>query len=307
VSYGKVAYHTAYLKANFPGEYMTAILSAEAGDVEKVAESVKECKRMGINVLPPDINSCFKDFTLVKESEKNIIRFGLVSIKNFGEGIANTIINEREKNGKFSSLGDFLARIKDRNLNKKSLEALIYSGALDSFGERGEMLGNIESLLEFNKEQAKGEDQFSLFGNLSGTDHGLTLTKKPEMEMDEKLKWEKELLGLYVSGHPLDKYKSKMEGRIMTTEKIKTQMQEGMIAVATGLIEEVKPMLTKNGEKMLFIKITDYVGSIEIVAFPRIAIKNKDILTVGKCLSIKGKVSKRNNQSSLIAEEAREL
>jgi DNA polymerase-3 subunit alpha len=93
----------------------------------------------------------------------------------------------------------------------------------------------------------------------------------------------------------------------MTTEKIKTQMQEGMIAVATGLIEEVKPMLTKNGEKMLFIKITDYVGSIEIVAFPRIAIKNKDILTVGKCLSIKGKVSKRNNQSSLIAEEAREL
>lgn len=307
VSYGKVAYHTAYLKANFPGEYMTAILSAEAGDVEKVAESVKECKRMGIDVLPPDINSCFKDFTLVKEGEKNIIRFGLVSIKNFGEGIANTIINEREKNGKFSSLGDFLARIKDRNLNKKSLEALIYSGALDSFGERGEMMGNIESLLEFNKEQAKGEDQFSLFGNLSGTDHGLTLAKKPKMEMDEKLKWEKELLGLYVSGHPLDKYKAKMEGRVMTTEKIKTQMQEGMIAVATGLIEDIKPMLTKNGEKMLFIKITDYVGSMEIVAFPRVAIKNKDILAVGKCLSIKGKVSKRNNQSSLIAEEAREL
>ena len=129
VSYGLVAYQTAYLKANFPGEYMTSVLTGELGEVEKVADTVKECKRMGIPVLPPDINESFKDFTLVRENnDKDIILFGLGSIKNFGEGIAQFIIDERKKNGPFKSLSDFLSRIKDRNLNKKSLEALIYSG-----------------------------------------------------------------------------------------------------------------------------------------------------------------------------------
>jgi DNA polymerase-3 subunit alpha len=146
-SYGKVAYQTAYMKANFPGEYMTAILTAEAGDLDKVSEIIAECKRMGIAVLPPDINESFKDFTLVRENPDNYasdtIRFGLGSIKNFGEGVAESIITERKAAGKFSSLGNFIERIRDRNLNKKSLEALIFSGALDASGERGEMAANI--------------------------------------------------------------------------------------------------------------------------------------------------------------------
>ena len=213
VSYGRVAYITAYLKANFPGEYMAAVLSAESGDVEKIAESITECKRMGIEVLPPDVNESYQEFTIRKRevvgkdgavTRKNVIRFGLSTIKNFGEGISAFIIKERKTVGKFASLENFLDRIKDRNLNKKSLEALIKAGAMDEFGERGAMLGNLDDLLAYNKEKGASA-QDSLFGGLGGTQApGLTLRPMPPATMADKLAWEKELLGLYISGHPLD-------------------------------------------------------------------------------------------------------
>ena len=143
------------MKANFPAIYMAAVLTADSGDVEKIGEIIAECKRMGVPVLPPNINESFSDFTVVKGEGKDKIRFGLTTIKNFGEGIAKTIIEEREKNGKFKSLSDLLQRIKDRNLNKKSLEALIKTGALDELGERGAMLANIENLLSYKKRWIK--------------------------------------------------------------------------------------------------------------------------------------------------------
>ncbi|MEK7567510.1 MAG: DNA polymerase III subunit alpha [Patescibacteria group bacterium] len=328
VSYGFIAYQTAYLKANFPGEYMTAVLTEELGEVEKVASSIKECKRMGISVLPPNINESFKDFTLIKDGNlpaarlqesgqasfnstaqagKDTIRFGLGSIKNFGEGIAQIIIDERKKNGRFSSLANFLKRIKNRNLNKKSLEALVYAGALDDFAERGIMLGNLEALLEFNKENQKDDNQTSLFGALSQNGDELTLKTMPSMAKDEKLKWEKELLGLYLSGHPLDKYKEKLEGRAMTIEKITTQMKEGMIAVVSGIVEESKILLTKGGDRMCFVKMTDFTGSLEVVIFPRIYNEIKDLLILENCIAIKGKISHRNGAVSLIAEAVKKL
>lgn len=306
VSYGRVAYITAYLKANFTGEYMTAILTAEAGDVERVAESVAECKRINIPTLPPDINESFREFTLVRNENGDSIRFGLGSIKNFGEGIAQFIIDERTKNGQFKSLGDFLTRVKDRNLNRKSLEALIQSGTLDSLEDRGVMVKNFDDLIMFNKEQSSGNAGMSLFGSLSSNSNGLMLKPADPMPLDEKLKWEKELLGLYISGHPLDKYKSKLEGKAMTISRIQG-MQEGMMAVASGLITEAKPLLTKNGERMCFLKISDYGGSLETVVFPRTFTANKDLLTLDNCVAIKGKVSKRNGGLSLIAEEVRAL
>ena len=155
-SYGLVAYQTAYMKAHFPATYMSAVLTADAGDVEKIAEFINDCKHMNIPVLPPNVNESFQDFTVVKVTgQPDTIRFGLTTIKNFGEGIANTIIEERKKNGKFKSLSNFLDRIKDKNLNKKSLEALIKTGALDEFGERGQMLGNVENMLTYSKEAGK--------------------------------------------------------------------------------------------------------------------------------------------------------
>ncbi len=309
-SYGKVAYQTAYMKANFPGEYMTAVLTAEAGDVDTVSEMVAECKRLKIPILPPDINESFEDFTLVKGAtfQDDRIRFGLKSIKNFGEGISHSIIDERKKEGPFKTLENFLTRIKDRNLNKKSLEALVYSGTLDSLGERGVMAKNIEVLLNYNKFSSLGnDDQTSLFGGSNISEPPLLLEDCPPIPQEEKLRFEKELLGLYVSGHPLDKYQEKLKGRSMTISDMKEKLHPGMMAVATGLIEEAKPILTKNGDKMLFVRLADFSGTLEAVIFPKIYTEYKDIIVPGNCIAIKGKLSNRNNMLSIIAEGVRTL
>ncbi len=315
-SYGRVAYQTAYMKANFPAIYMSAVLTAESGDVEKIAEIIGECNRMGIAVLPPSINESFSGFTVVKGEESGIknqesrIRFGLTTIKNFGEGIADAIITERERGGQFKSLGDFLNRIHDRNLNKKSLEALIKSGALDEFGERGAMLANMECLLAYNKEKGSAsENQQSLFGGLAseGSAADLTLSPAPPATQNEKLLWEKELLGLYISGHPLDKFKTILEKRDVTIVKVKTEMREGMIAVVGGIIEEAKPILTKKNDQMMFVRLSDLTGTIEVVVFPRVFEEFKKLLVAEKCVAIKGKISNRNDEISLIAEKVKEL
>jgi DNA polymerase III subunit alpha len=248
-SYGKVAYQTAYMKANFPVEYMTAVLTAEAGDVDTVSVMVNECKRMGIPVLPPSVNESFGDFTVILGAP-DAIRFGLYSIKNFGAGIADTIITEREQKGRFLSLSDFLRRIKDRNLNRRSLEALIQCGALDDLGERGNMLANIELILEYHKNHAEEKGMDSLF-SLSGNDaEDIRLPKTDEAPIDQKLLWEKELLGLYVSGHPLDKHAAKLASRSMNIAELKERLKPGMTGIVAGLLEEVKPILTKGGDQM---------------------------------------------------------
>ncbi len=305
--YGKVAYQTAYMKANFPGEYMIAVLSAESGDLEKVAEIITESKRMKIDVLPPDINESFENFTIVRvdpnDERQDTIRFGLGSIKNFGLGIAELVIEERKNRGPFNSLEDFLKRIGGKGLNKKSLEALIYSGALDSFGERGSLATNVEDLIIYNKEVAASSNQVSLFGSLPQENQATKLSLKPgaEMSKEERLKWEKELLGLYVSGHPLDKYEEKL-GKTMPISKIKTELQSGMLTIVSGIIEEIKPILTKKGDRMLFIKIADFTGSIEVVVFPKVYEKSKEILTAENCIAVKGQVTNREGTVGITAE-----
>lgn len=334
-SYGLVAYQTAYMKANFPIEYMTAVLTADAGDVEKIAEIITECKRMEIEVLPPDINESFGDFTVVvaggegqslgrseakrsdgersdlKEPTDNRekIRFGLFTIKNLGTDIAQAIIDEREENGKYSSFSNFLSRITHKNLNKKSLESLVKSGALDAFGERGVLLGNTEEALLYNRERSKGPtQQNSLFGALSGanTFSELTLKHSEPANKTDKLSWEKELLGLYVSGHPLDEHREKLEKREMTIARIKSLAAE-LAVVAAGIIEEVKPVVTKKGDSMAFLKIADFSGMIEVVIFPKVFTEFKNMLIKEKCIAIKGRTSERNGEKSIIAEKIKIL
>ena len=315
VSYGRVAYITAFLKANYPGEYMAAVLSAESGDVEKVAETITECKRMGIEVLPPNVNESYQEFTVRKREipgkvsadgtagapeRKNVIRFGLNTIKNFGEGISAFIIKERKTNGKFASLENFLDRIKDRNLNKKSLEALIKAGAMDEFGERGSMLGNLDDLLAYNKEKG-GAPQDSLFSSLAGAQAGLTLRPMPEATMADKLSWEKELLGLYISGHPLDLHVDKVK-TIPQIAKVKETMRAGVVTIICGVIETIRVIRTKSENDMAFIKLTDKTGSMEAVIFPKTYEKYKEILTADQCVAMKGKISERNGDKSLLAE-----
>ena len=311
VSYGRVAYQTAYLKANYPGEYMTAVLIHEAGDVEKVAESIKECKRLGIPVLPPSVNESQEKFTLIRGEAGDTIRFGLNSIKNFGEGIARAIFDERAKGGQFKSLSDFLSRVKDKNLNKKSLEALVKSGALDEFADRAALYGNLDKLLEYNKERAKGASNHdSLFGSFAGHDDIRLETVAP-VTKGEMLVWEKDLLGLYISGHPLDKYKAILEKRPLHISTVKAKAQKELeelkkvkedMVVLGSIIEEVRVIMTKKNEPMAFLRMTDLTGSIEAVAFPRTYARFKSIIAPERCVALKAKVSERNGEISLIAD-----
>ena len=248
-SYGRVAYQTAYMKANFPAIYMSAVLTADSGDVEKIGEFITDCKKMGIPVLPPSVNESYRDFTVVKTTGANVhsvsedrdkIRFGLTTIKNFGEEISRVIVEERKKNGNFTSLSNFLERIIDKNLNKRSLEPLIKTGALDEFGDRGVMLANSENLLQYNKEiSKKNQNQDSLFGMFDGNTNeekkyeAFTLEPAPKATMKDKLAWEKELLGLYISGHPLDKYKTVLDRQQISIKKIKEE-----VATVKKIIDE---------------------------------------------------------------------
>ncbi|OGD67045.1 hypothetical protein A2Z61_01045 [Candidatus Campbellbacteria bacterium RIFCSPLOWO2_02_35_12] len=310
VSYGKVAYQTAYMKANFPIEYMAAVLTADSGDIDKISESIAELKRMKIPIMPPDINESFGDFTVIYDKNKHKIRFGLHSIKNFGEGIGDFIINEREINGKFNSISDFLKRIQNKNLNKKSLEALIKSGALDEFSERGKMLFNIEYLLRYNKEHFEiAQNQDSLFAEFSeNTDFSkLNLKENEPASQTDKLFWEKELLGLYISGHPLDEFKEKIKDKYKTIKEIKMSMSSGMIIAVAGIVEECKTILTKKGDVMAFARVADFSDNIEIVLFPETFTKFKILMEREKCIAIKGKISTRNGGVSIITEAVKEL
>lgn len=370
VSYGRVAYITAYLKANFLSEYMSAVLTHESGDIEKIAVSVRECERLGVPVLPPDINESYTMFTVVDqieqseveqeqedpetgamitrkvtiETKKPTIRFGLNCIKNFGEGIANAIISERNAAGKFKDLEDFLVRIRDKNLNKKSLESLIKAGALDNFEDRGVMMHNLESLLHFNKEQQKNlAGQVSLFAGLmdaatgSAVD-GLRLVQAGKVDKSVELVWEKELIGLFVSGHPLDKYKHIFDKREENIERIKRQILEesdkyseenakpktvsgpngksyirketfSRAVIVAGIIEEVKEIPTKKDptQKLLFMRVADFSGAIEMVVFPKIYTQFKAVLVPDACVVMRAKTSYRNETPSLVLDSVRVL
>ncbi len=316
-SYGRLAYQTAYMKANFPAIYMAAVLTGAHGDVEEISIYINECKRMKIPVLPPNINESFGNFTVIKGGGMDAsgnpipdkIRFGLFSIKNFGEGIGNTIIEERKKNGKYKSLEDFLNRIKDKNLNKKSLEALVKAGAMDEFADRGVMLANLPDILEYNKEQHKqSENQDSLFG-LGGTGEShLRLVAEGKATQSEKLAWEKELLGLYITGHPLDKYKEILEKRDINIEKIKEEAKDEKVYILAGIIEEAKEIITKKDSKrMMFLRIADLSGSVEAVVFPKTYELYKDVLVPEKCIVVKCKFSDRNGSPSLLIETVKAL
>lgn len=325
-SYGRVAYQTAYMKANYPVEYMSAVLTADAGDTEKISEIIHECERMGIEVLPPHINESFSDFSVVPKSadtrgnnaeghgsdtspSTGVIRFGLTTIKNFGEGIADAIIAERKEHGPFATLADFLTRVTSKNLNKKSLEALIMTGCFDTFHDRNILLKNLDLLLSYHKEQSHGKEsaQDSLFGALTDSNiHALDLVPAPPATKTEKLLWEKELLGVYVSGHPLDAFADELKKR-PSIGSIRADGRNGIPAVTAGMISTVRELLTKKGDKMAFVALADTRDTIELVAFPETYRESQALLIPGTCVAIKGRVSIRNEEPTIILERVKAL
>lgn len=306
-SYGRVAYQTAYMKANFPVAYMTAVLSNESGDVEKISEIVSESKRMGINVLPPDVNESQGGFSIIKDNNgKEQIRFGLYTVKNLGEDISDAIIAERARGGKFTSLENFIRRITHKNLNKKSLEALTMCGALDQFSERNELLNNVDSILEFHKDVVKtNANQNSLFG--TDTLSSFVMKKTTPADQKTKLTWEKELLGLFVSGFPLDPWKEKIEARGITIEKIHSEYKDGKEISLAIIIENIKITVTKKGDKMALVRLRDYTGTIEVAVFPEAYKRFKNNIVPDVPLLIKGKISTRNNDKTMVVDDIKSL
>ena len=306
-SYGKVAYQTAYMKANYPVEYVAALLTADAGDTEAIAALVAESVRMNIPVLPPDVNESGTDFTVAGGG--TAVRFGLTSIKNFGDGVSHAILNEREAHGVYASLSDFLSRVGSKNLNRKSLESLIRCGALDSLapdaGGRATLLTNIETMLAFHRDATTQAPQDSLFGSLGSPTLGLVPAEP--VSLTDKLNWEKELLGMYVSGHPLDAHASLLAKAPLTLAKIKAEPQPGLPVILPVLVAEVRTILTKSGEKMAFIKFEDKTDSLEAVVFPKLYKEHSGAITAGSCLVIKANVSKRGGELSLAVEGLRVL
>ena len=302
-SYGRVAYQTAYMKANYPAEYMCAVLTAEAGDTEKVAEIIAECQRMRIPVLAPDINSSFKDFTVVKSPESDQIRFGLLTIKNLGEGVADAIIRERLAHGPFSTIDDFVTRIEGLCLNKKSFEALIKCGALDSLGERNTLLLNLDNLLNYarDKQKSASNGQASLFGDDPVALPPPRLAQAAPALQSEKLMWEKELLGLFVSAHPLSDYQQTLRLENVTAIKNVKPSAVNQVRIG-GVITKVQKIMTKTGRPMMFSWIEDLTSKIELVIFPNVYEKYPDVLKENLIVIATGKINDRDGNLKLLCD-----
>lgn len=304
-SYGMVAYQTAYMKANYPVQYMTAILQAEASDTDKVAAIVHECDRMGLQVLPPDVNESFKNFAMTsKAGEPGKIRFGLTAIKNVGEHICEVIYRERKNNGQYKNLEDLLERVQDKDLNKKSLESLIQAGALDCFGhDRGVLLENIENILFYSKHQKEKAitNQGSLFaGTDIALDSSVTLKAAPPATMDQKLIWEKQLLGIYVSSHPFAKYEQHFS-TLTPMNEVESFDRDSWI-ITGGVIDNVYKKITKKGAVMLFVTLQDKSGAMEYLVFPKTYEKTKDIWQEGDVVVVVGKTPREEGDNKVFVE-----
>ncbi len=305
-SYATIAYQTAWLKANYPVEFMSAVLTSEKADVERIAVLIEECKKMKIEVLPPDINESFMNFGVVPQ--KSQIRFGLLAIKNVGEKVVEAILEERKARGPYASMDDFISRVSSKDLNKKSLESMIKSGVFDKLGERNQLLQNMEKLLEYARESQKNKinNQRGLFDNLPQKPNGIRLLSADRSSESEKLKWEKELLGLYVSGHPLKNYKKVLEQRCLPITQV-SQDLAGQVVRIGGVISSIKKIITKKGQPMLFVNLEDGASHIELVVFPSILESYSSILEENKIVFVSGKVDMRDNVPKIICNTIEEI
>ncbi|MDA1292684.1 MAG: DNA polymerase III subunit alpha [bacterium] len=266
--YARIAYETAYLKTKFPTEFMAALLSADAQRTDRVMIEIEECRSMGIEVLPPDINQSLRHFTALPE--QNAIRFGLTAIKGIGDSSVLQIIDARQQGGKFEGIEDFAARIPAKVLNKKTLEALSKSGSLDSMADRSKVVTHYDKIVEFAKSIGDvSSQQTDLFAQMEDTEAArIEFPETPEASSLQKLQWEKETLGMYVSSHPLAGL-GKYIGKKANLTSTLTNKDVGKKITLAGIVEGVKKITTKKGETMAIVFLEDPTGKIEITLFPR--------------------------------------
>ncbi|MBU1131409.1 DNA polymerase III subunit alpha [Patescibacteria group bacterium] len=307
-SYAMIAYQTAYLKANFPTQFMAALMTADEENTDRIAIEIAEAERMGIEVLPPDINESYTIFTMVISEEtkaKPRIRFGLRAIKNVGEHIAKVIIHEKKTNGPYKSLEDFLLRVQDKDLNKKSLESLIKAGCLDKFGQREEMLENIDRLLKFGK-KSNQDSQQDLFSGTATAAPQLILEPTEPISKQQKLSWEKQLLGVYLSEHPLKEVEKILPPNLTPLRKLGTLAGNSLVKVA-GIITKIQKVITRKGEPMLFVTIEDSSGNVEVLVFANVLEASRDLWQEDKIVIIAGKISDKDGVPKIICDKAKEV
>jgi DNA polymerase III subunit alpha len=319
--YATIAYQTAWLKANYPLEFMSALLTMERNDIERTAFVIEESRKMGIEVLPPDINESFAFFSAVPD--KGQIRFGLLAIKNVGEGIVASIIKERKEGGPYQSIQNFITRVATKDLNKKSMESMVKAGVFNTFGERNQLLHNMERLLSIARENQKVREtgQKGLFDSQpQHASPSLTLEETEPAKESELLTWEKELLGLYVSSHPLKPLKHILESKALAIRSLEEAMQEiqntrqqfkfarqrERLRIG-GVISSVKKIITKAGKPMMFMNVEDLTDKIEVVIFPSVIDNYGVLLRENNIVFVTGRLDRRDGEKKFLAEEVEEI
>ncbi len=304
--YALVAYWTAYLKAHYPDAFMAALMTADMRWTDRLAIEIAECKKMGLKVLGPDINQSFGDFAIV--GGENTIRFGLSGIKSMGKALVEEIvIPERDKNGPFKSVCDFAKRVDSTKFNKKSWEAAIKTGAFDSFGaSRSDLLFNLEAIQAYGAKCQKdvGAGQMDLFAMMGEAGAIPEVEIKPapvQAPEKEQLLWERDLMGLYLSAHPLDKYDTYFEEQTHPMELI-TPENNGRVVTIGGIITAVRMILTKKGDKMAFIKIENKSSETEFIVFPSVFAEYGAKLEVDNVVRVQGKISATDKDGNLTSD-----
>jgi DNA polymerase-3 subunit alpha len=300
--YGLIAYQTAYLKANYTVDYMTSVLTAFRDNEEKVAAAVAECRRLGIDVRPPDVHRSFVEFTVEDEA----IRFGLLAVKNVGEGAIESIIASREADGDFKSLADFCARVDLRLANKRVLESLVKVGAMCRFGHAAQLLEALDDAMAAGQaaQRDRATGQTALF-DLGSAPEALDrpLPQVPEALSRERLRWEKELLGLYLSEHPLGSIAEQL-GQYVTaySADLKDESLDGQRVVMGGIVTGLRLVTTRNRETMAVATLEDLQGTLEVVVFPRMYATSAGTFAEGAILLVAGRVDHRGEEASLLAD-----
>ncbi len=305
--YAIITVQTAYLKAHYPVEYMTALLTVEQHNTEKVGLLIAEARRLGIAVLPPNVNYSGPDFTIEEGEDGPAIRYGLGAIKNVGEGPVEVILQAREQGGPFRDLDDFCQRVDLRQVNRRALESLIKAGALSDFGRRAQLLAVMDRMMSISQQAHGAARQFSMFDMpafASAAGLAADLPAVDDVSRKEVLAWEKELIGAYVSDHPLSRVWADLENSItVLTGQIDDSMGGQNVTIA-GMVNSVRPIVTKKGDPMAFAQIEDLQGTIDVVIFPRVWEQTRELWKPDRVLIVRGKVSTRDGEPSIVVESA---
>lgn len=308
--YAVIAYQTAYCKANYPAEFMAALLTSDQSNTDRIAIEIDDARRMGLEVLPPDVQESSASFTVANDDRgrPRRIRFGLGAVKNVGDHLVEAVITERQANGPFRDLDDVFRRVQHKDLNKKSLESLVKVGAFDTFGERQSLLENAEDLLKYAKgaDQAASNHQSSLFAALP-VRHApsLKLKSAAPASKSQRGQWEKELIGLYLSDHPLSEHRQYLQRHAKSILEAR-EAGRGPMKIG-GLVTNVKRINTRTNESMAFVKLEDHTGTVEVVVFPSIYRQSQPMWAEGRLLIVQGKSSARDGDFKVLVDQVWDL